>query len=100
MHAEQAERTHLLAQLSRREGALLEPRGHVGQDPVAHELAHGVAQQPLLGAQQGVDAQEVTGVALAEPLLAAGRCAHVVRSWRLRRRAARAIAALMSSPWL
>ena len=60
VHAQQPEGAHLLGQLDR-EGAVLEPLGHVGEDAVAHELANGVAQQALLLAEQGVDARGSRG---------------------------------------
>ena len=64
MHAQQPERAELLGHLLG-EGALVEPVAHVGDDAVIHELADGVADQPLLVAELGADRQEVVRVAFA-----------------------------------
>ena len=58
MHAEQAERTHLLGELLR-ECAGLEPFGDIGKDLVTNELTHGVANEALLVGQETVDLEEV-----------------------------------------
>ncbi len=61
MHAVQAELRQLAHQLAR-EHALLEPVADLGQDPLAHELAHGVAYGALLLVEQAVEREVVEGV--------------------------------------
>ena len=47
---------------SRGQDPLLEPLADVGDDAVAHELAHRVADRPLLVVEQRVDREEVARV--------------------------------------
>src|SRR5581483_2614506 len=61
MHAEEAELRELLRELARQD-RLLEPLADLGEDAVAYELAHGVADRALLVVQEGVDREEVARV--------------------------------------
>ena len=47
---------------------MLEPVGDVGQDAVAHELAHGVAEHALLVGEQCVEGEEVERVEIGSVL--------------------------------
>src|SRR5581483_10903756 len=58
VHAEQAEVADLLGHLAR-ERVVFEPLRDVRQHAVAHERADGVADQPLVVAEQRVDPEEV-----------------------------------------
>ena len=57
VHAEKTQFADLESDFSGKD-ALFEPLGDVGEDPVAHKLLDGVAQQALLGAVQAVDYRE------------------------------------------
>src|SRR4029077_18887130 len=63
VHAEEAELGDLLRELAR-EDALLEPLADVGNDPLPHEPADGVADRLLLVVEERVDGEEVAGVEL------------------------------------
>ena len=63
MHAEEAELRDLLRELAR-EDALLEPLADLGNDSLADEPAHRVADRLLLVVEERVDCEEVTGVEL------------------------------------
>ena len=69
----------LLHELARQD-ALLEPLADVRHDPLAHELAHGVADRLLLVVEQRVDREEVARVELG--LLGGGRHACMVEQDR------------------
>jgi hypothetical protein len=58
VHAEQAQVAELLGQLPGQLAAL-EPAGDLGQDAVGDKAAGGVADQPLLLAEQLVEVEEV-----------------------------------------
>jgi hypothetical protein len=58
VHAEQAEFGHLRHDLER-EDSVLVPSGDVGLDRRVDEGAHLGAQRDLLGAEEGVDADQV-----------------------------------------
>jgi len=61
MHAEEAELRNLLRELARQD-ALLEPLAHVGDDPLAHEFTHRVADRLLLVVEQRVDGEKVARI--------------------------------------
>ena len=61
MHPEEAELRELGEELAR-EVALLEPVADLVEDVVADELAHGVADRPLLVVEERVDVEEVERV--------------------------------------
>jgi hypothetical protein len=61
MHAEEAELADLRHELARQD-PLLEPLADVGDDAVAHELPHRVADRALLVVEQRVDREEVARV--------------------------------------
>ena len=63
MHPQQTQLAELLGQLPG-ERAGLEPVGHVGQDLVADEAPHGVAEQQLVGVEQTIQRQHVARVHL------------------------------------
>ena len=61
VHAEKTQFADLESDFSGKD-ALFEPLGDVGEDPVAHKLLDGVAQQALLGAVQAVDTEKIFGL--------------------------------------
>ena len=71
VHAHQAEARKLGVDLPRQQ-ALLEPLADLGQDALADELAHRVADRALLLGEESVDGEEVAGVEL-------GRCGRLRR---------------------
>src|SRR5215218_9131914 len=81
VHAEEAELRELLRQLAGEDRGL-EPVADLGQDALAHELPHGVADRPLLVVQQRVDREEVTRVERC--LLRRRDHAQIVENRRLR----------------
>ena len=60
MHPEEAELAELADQLARQD-PLLEPVADVGQDLLAHEGAHGVADRPLLVVEEASIARKSSG---------------------------------------
>ena len=67
MHPEQAELGELLHDLARQD-PLLEPVADLGQDALAHELAHGVADRAFLVVEERVERQEVERVEIGSCL--------------------------------
>ncbi len=82
MHPQQAQPRQLAEQLAR-EDSLLEPVAHLGEDALAHELAHGVADRPLFVVEQAVDVEQVVRV---ERATGRGRGRHPVLLVRRRDR--------------
>jgi hypothetical protein len=76
VHAEQAEAAELLRELPRQD-RLLEPVADLGEDPLADELPHRVADRALLVVEEGVECEEVARVELR--LLRSRRHPRIVR---------------------
>jgi hypothetical protein len=63
VHAQQAHVPQLGDEIAR-EDAALEPLPDLREHALAHELPHGVTDEPLLARQEPVDAEQVAGVEL------------------------------------